>query len=474
MEISISNCIRIPLAQIGEEALEDLKARLTFPNPAYREAVGRLRAQGKFDAKPYGVPERIFGWGQMKAELIVPRGCAGEIIDLLEPDKVVDRTRRLSEVKFGFDGLLKPAQVPAVEAVLARRFGTLSSPTGSGKTVMGLWCIAQRKQPALVVVHTAALMKQWVERATHFLGIPEREIGIIGQGQSMVGKRLTIALVQTLRKCAAEVAPKIGHLVVDECHHVPAAIFRECVAPFDCAYMLGLSATHKRRDGLTQLIYWHVGPLVYEVGREALIRAGDIVHVEPVIRETAFEPSPAIDPVWQRAALMKELTEDVSRNIQIAKDIQSESEMGSCIVLTDRKAHAEELVRMLGGLQVSAEVCHGGVPRPEQEAMIRAMNDGRLRVLVATGQLLGEGFDCKRLTALFLATPIKFSGRLIQYLGRVARSSDGKAGARVYDYHDVHVDVLMKAARERLRTYKKLERQAQEIAAPTFTLRKGD
>jgi superfamily II DNA or RNA helicase len=68
---------------------------------------------------------------------------------------------------------------------------------------------------------------------------------------------------------------------------------------------------------------------------------------------------------------------------------------------------------------------------------------------------------------LFLATPIKFSGRLIQYLGRVARSSDGKTAARVYDYHDVHVDVLMKAARDRMRTYKKLARQGQEVAQPT-------
>ncbi len=139
---------------------------------------------------------------------------------------------------------------------------------------------------------------------------------------------------------------------------------------------------------------------------------------------------------------------------------------GSCIVLSDRKEHCIELARMIGsfytpGWKVTVEVCTGDTPRAEQDAIIQAMNDGRLQVLVATGQLLGEGFDCKRLTALFLATPIKFSGRLVQYLGRVARSSEGKVSAKVYDYHDIHVPVLMRAARERMRTYKKLARQGQ-------------
>ncbi len=463
MIITIDNVIHIPLQELPPGAADEIKARMQFRNPAYGEALGRLKAMGKPNAKPHGIPEMIRGWQEHRGELILPRGVAPDIIAMFpgSPEnytEIQNRTRKLPEVQFGFDGLLKDAQKPAIDAILGRRFGTIQSPTGSGKTVMGLYAIFARKQPALVVVHTTALLKQWVERAVQFLGIPEREIGIIGQGSRVVGPRLTIALVQTLRKCAADMVPRIGHLVVDECHHTPASTFYESVAPFNSAYALGLSATHKRRDGLTPLIYWYIGPLVHEVARGTLIQAGDIIQVEPVIRETDFVPSPDIDPTWQRAAMLKELCEDERRNCGILADVVLESNYGPCIVLTDRKAHADVLARMISETGVKCEACHGNVPKDQQAAMIKAMDEGRLRVLVATGQLLGEGFDCKQLTALFLACPIKFSGRLIQYLGRVARSAKGKTGARVYDYVDINVPVLMRAYRERARTYKKLAR----------------
>jgi superfamily II DNA or RNA helicase len=468
MIITISNNIHLPMTGIRPGVAHEIKRRLTFKNPAYGEALGRLRAMGR-DGRPYNIPEEIRGWRESNGHLILPRGCAADIQNLLTAMdieyEIQNRTRKLPEVNFLFLSYLRAAQEPAVSAILSRRFGTICSPTGSGKTVMGLYCIAQRRQPALVVVHTTALLKQWIDRAVQFLGLDPGKIGIIGQGSRTVGKRLTVALVQTLRKCAADIAPRIGHLIVDECHHQAASTYTEAVAPFDAAYALGLSATHKRRDGLTLLIYWYVGPLVYEVARSTLVRDGDIIQVEPVIRETEFSPSPEIDPTWQRAALMKELCEDDNRTARIANDVIMEVVSGgSCIVLSDRKSHCYRIAEMISWFpsnNIQAEVCTGDTPKPEQEAMIQAMNDGRLQVLVATGQLLGEGFDCKGLTALFLATPIKWEGRLVQFLGRVARSAEGKTTAKVYDYVDSKVPVLMKAYRSRARTYKKLAKLAQ-------------
>jgi superfamily II DNA or RNA helicase len=75
-------------------------------------------------------------------------------------------------------------------------------------------------------------------------------------------------------------------------------------------------------------------------------------------------------------------------------------------------------------------------------------------VIVATGQLVGEGFDCPNLTTLFIATPVRFQGRLLQYLGRVLRPPPGKTRAKVYDYVDVHVGPLVAAARARQRAYR--------------------
>jgi superfamily II DNA or RNA helicase len=74
-------------------------------------------------------------------------------------------------------------------------------------------------------------------------------------------------------------------------------------------------------------------------------------------------------------------------------------------------------------------------------------------VVIATGQLIGEGFDCRSLSTLFLATPVRFSGRVLQYLGRVLRPAPGKQKARVFDYVDVQVETLVKAARSRQRVY---------------------
>ena len=88
----------------------------------------------------------------------------------------------------------------------------------------------------------------------------------------------------------------------------------------------------------------------------------------------------------------------------------------------------------------------------ERQAVVEALNGGQVKVLVATGQLIGEGFDCRELSTLFLATPIKFNGRLLQYLGRVLRPAPGKDKARVYDYVDP-VGVLKAAAHARQRVY---------------------
>jgi superfamily II DNA or RNA helicase len=76
-------------------------------------------------------------------------------------------------------------------------------------------------------------------------------------------------------------------------------------------------------------------------------------------------------------------------------------------------------------------------------------------VLIATGQLIGEGFDCPNLSTLFLSTPVRFSGRVLQYLGRVLRPAPGKQKARVFDYVDVQVETLVKAAQARQRVYRR-------------------
>jgi superfamily II DNA or RNA helicase len=122
-------------------------------------------------------------------------------------------------------------------------------------------------------------------------------------------------------------------------------------------------------------------------------------------------------------------------------------------VISDRKTHCSTLQKLLSRYGIKSEVLTGDVSNGERKATVESLNLGHIKVLIATGQLIGEGFDCKELSTLFLATPIKFDGRLIQYLGRVLRPAPGKKKARVYDYIDSKVGVLKAAAAARGRVY---------------------
>jgi superfamily II DNA or RNA helicase len=319
---------------------------------------------------------------------------------------------------------------------------------------MALYLIAKRRQPALIVVHTKDLAYQWIDRVEGFLGIPADAVGFIGSGRKVVGEKVTVALVQSLYKCAEDVSPRIGFLIVDECHRCPSRTFTEAVTEFDSQYMIGLSATPYRRDQLTKLIFWHLGDLHYEIDRGRLIATGDILSAEVILRETDFVPY--YDPVNEYSKMLSELASNDKRNRLIASDIagQAATDTGICLVLSDRKKHCETLQAILRySFKIQSELLTGDLSTHQRQSVLGRLNEGKVKVLLATGQLIGEGFDHSELSTLFLVTPIKFSGRVLQYMGRVLRPARGKKKAKVYDYVDVNVDVLKAAAKARQRVY---------------------
>jgi len=315
--------------------------------------------------------------------------------------------------------------------------------------------IAARRQPALVIVHTKELLNQWIDRAETFLGISAKEVGIIGDGKHTIGDRITIATVQSLYKCANEIRDHIGFLIVDECHRAPSRTFTEAVTAFDSKYMLGLSATPWRRDKLSRLIYWYVGDVVHEVNSEKLLKTKDILPVKIIARHTEFKT--LLNPSEQYSKMLSELTQDATRNELIAQDVAREVQGGckGCLILSDRKSHCGAMQDLLWREHnIKSELLTGDTPKAKREDIVAKLNTGKVKVLIATGQLIGEGFDCKQLTTLFLATPVKFNGRVIQYLGRILRPAPGKKTATVYDYIDKHVGPLKASARSRQRVYR--------------------
>lgn len=455
MKIRISYHLR--LSQVPEVILLELIGRLQFANPKWieNERMGRWNR---------GVPKTLkFYQRQGRDGLIVPRGLMRSIVLLArkhqEEISIDDQRRKLAEVDFLFSGQLRPFQQTATAAMLARDFGTLSAPTGSGKTVMALNIISQRRQPALVVVHNKELALQWVARIETFLAIPKEEIGFIGGGRRKIGAKITVALVQSLYRCAEQIAPCFGHLVVDECHRAPSRTFTEAVTAFDSRYMLGLSATPYRRDRLSKLIFWHLGDLHHEVAAGELVASGQILDIDVVFRPTEFVAY--ADPVSEYSTMLSELTNNDARNRLIASDVYqvvSESTRpGVCLVLSDRKRHCQVLHALLKHKHhVEAEVLTGDLPLEQRREIVQRLDSGKIRVLIATGQLIGEGFDCPQLSTLFMATPVRFSGRILQYLGRILRPSQGIERAKVFDYVDAQVPPLKAAARARQRVYDRL------------------
>jgi superfamily II DNA or RNA helicase len=451
--IRITLDAHLKLAGLPTALLDALIKELSFPNPKWLENNRMGRWNG-------GVPKELRFYDKVGQDgLWIPRGYIRRLLLTLRREgldyTLDDRRRCLDPVELAFKGRLRDFQEIAVAKMLRREFGTLCAPTGSGKTVMALHMVSQRRQPALVVVHTKELAFQWIDRIHTYLGIEKAAVGLIGAGRKEIGDGLSVALVQSLYKCADEVAPHIGHLIVDECHRAPSRTFTEAVTAFDCRYMLGLSATPWRRDRLSKLIFWHLGDVHHQVASEELVVKGHILSAEVIWRPTAFEPY--FDPVNEYSKMLAELTNDDLRNRQIAADVNQvvlRGTTGVCLVLSDRKKHCDVLKNLLKYRHgIDAALLTGDLSTEQRKGVLGRIRAGEVQVVVATGQLIGEGFDCPDLATLFLATPIRFSGRVLQYLGRILRPAEGKKTATVFDYVDVKVPALVKGAEARQRVY---------------------
>jgi superfamily II DNA or RNA helicase len=434
------------LSGISEPFLQALQDNLTIENPKYKDA----KKYGRWVGKNF--KQKLFFFELDEAGIFFPRGFAAQAVALCKKymgrsPVIEDHRRRLEEVDLSFQGDLRPYQLEAVQAILRRHFGVLVASTGSGKTVMALEVIARRQQPALILVHSRELMYQWKERVRQFLGI---DAGLIGDSKFDI-QPLSIAIVNTARKKLDELVPRFGHLIVDECHRVPATLFTEVVKRFDSYYMLGLSATaFRREDGLTRLIYLYMGERSHQVDPKELAASGAVLEPEFIQRATSFKYG--FRGNYQ--ALMNSLTKNEPRTQQIVDDIYAEAMRteGIILVVSDRVAHCRKLADLLAEKGLEASVLTGKQPMAERSQIVASVHRGEIKVLISTLQLVGEGFDAAGLTILFLTTPIKFTGRLQQVIGRILRPASGKQ-PKVIDYVDEHVGVLRNSARIRRQAY---------------------
>jgi superfamily II DNA or RNA helicase len=336
--------------------------------------------------------------------------------------------------------------------------GVFVAPPGSGKTVVGANLIARRKRSTLILVHRTQLLEQWIAQLSLFLNLRPKEIGQIGGGRRKPNGSLDVAMMQSLvRKGEVDDAvATYGHVIVDECHHVPAVSFERILREVKARYVVGLTATPQRRDGHHPILQLQLGPVRHTVDANSAVASRAFDH-KLLVRETEFCLSGDTAELGIQD-IYRQLAQDDCRNRIILEDIvQALEEQRSPILLTERRDHLEYFAERLRGLTSNLIILQGGMKTKDRRAAIAKLTtipETEERLVLATGRFIGEGFDDARLDTLFLAMPVSWKGTLVQYAGRLHRKYHAKTEVRVMDYVDRNVPMLARMFEKRMRGYR--------------------
>lgn len=457
LELTLGDQIYLSKQDLSPSLTNRLLRIASFQNPEFY----KLQAM-RFST--YDTPRIIACAEDFPHHIGLPSGCLDEVKELLAGLKI---TTTINDERFSgtplpvkFQGTLRPAQLTAARAMAAHDTGVLSATTGFGKTVLAAWLIAERGVNTLILVHRKQLLEQWIERLSSFLGLNKDNIGRIGGGQKHVTGQLDVAIIQSLvrKKVVSDLVAAYGHLIVDECHHIPATGFELVVRRAKAKFITGLSATVIRKDGHHPIIFMQCGPVRHTVEAKHEAEARPFNHTV-IVRPTGFVPSgkDEDDARKQLHQLYRELAGDKIRNAMICKDVLAAVKEGrSPVVLTERTFHLQLLAEQLTGKVNHLIILQGGLGRKKLRTTLKSLRDipgNEERVLLATGRYLGEGFDDERLDSLFLTLPISWKGIIAQYAGRLHRLHDSKREVRIYDYVDLDIPMLARMFDRRCRGY---------------------
>jgi superfamily II DNA or RNA helicase len=442
--------------------LNQIKRLAAFQNPEfYKKQSMRLSTAL--------TPRVISCAEEFPKHIALPRGCQDELSTLLHQygSTLTIEDKRYPGVPLDvrFDGKLTAIQKQVVNILRKHDIGVFVAPPGVGKTVVGTWLIAERQCNTLILVHRQPLLDQWVAQLALFLGLDAKDIGRIGGGRHKPNGRLDVAMIQSLvrKESVNDLVANYGHVIVDECHHLPAVSFERVLAEVRARFVTGLTATPQRRDGHHPIIQMQLGPVRFTVDARSQAAHHPFNH-NLIIRETGLcidDDDLRIQEIYQR------LTADKQRNNLIFDDVLQALEEGrSPILLTERKEHLEYFADRLRKFTRNLIVLQGGRSakrRRDDLSRLAAIPDDEERLVLATGRYIGEGFDDARLDTLFLALPVSWKGTLIQYAGRLHRLHPDKTEVRIYDYVDRDVPMLARMFERRLRGYRAIGYNTEEV-----------
>lgn len=451
LTVTLANLVYFEKSELPQPLANRLIRLAAFQNPEfYRAQAMRLSVWDK---------PRVIGCAEnYPRHIALPRGCFDAAQDLLRENTIrcdLRDERNAGElIDVRFVGTLRADQEAAAAAMLHYDVGVLCAPTAFGKTVTAAALIGRRGVNTLVLVHRTELLRQWQEGLQTFLGVRGGVVGTIGGGKAKPTGKIDIAVMQSLSRQGEvnALVENYGHVIVDECHHVGAVSFDAILKRCKAKYVLGLTATPIRRDGQQPIIFMQCGPIRHTAARP--VGAPHNLEVLPrsCLGRIDLPPESGIQEVFRHLANSR------SRTAAIAAEVRKAFDQGrKVLVLTERTEHLDAIQTAVGAENPPLFVLHGRMSRKQRATLIAdldALPPDAPRILLATGKLVGEGFDHPPLDTLVLAMPISWKGTLQQYAGRLHREHAGKTDVRIIDFVDTGHPALVRMWDKRQRGYR--------------------
>jgi superfamily II DNA or RNA helicase len=333
----------------------------------------------------------------------------------------IDKVEGGDDIDVSFNGSLRAYQEEPVQKFMAatrdptRRGGILNVYCGFGKTNLAIYLLCQLKKKTIIICHKDFLLQQWKERIEQFA--PSAKVGLIkAKVIDIENKDIVLASLQSIamKEYDENIFKCFGFLIADEAHHLPAEVFSQAFKKVNCKYTLALTATLNRKDGLSKVLKWYVGDVVFQATkRNDTLKVQFVEYyvphpdygIEHVGYGNKLNISKMINNICEFAPRSKYIIET------LAKVFEQEPER-KAIILSDRRNHLEALHHLLNASGIESAFYVGGMKQSELK------ESETKKVILATFHIAAEGFDCPGLDTLILASP---KSDVIQCVGRIQR-----------------------------------------------------
>ena len=476
LHIILSNGIYVDNTNLKATMQNRIRRMAAISNPVFykNQAIGTSN---------YDTARWIYlGKDHLSGYIQIPRGLQDELWENIKQADIdyemEDERQQGRKINVDFKGELRPEQDKALKELIRYDNGILHAATAFGKTVVSSAIIAQKKINTLIILESSALIEQWKEALEKFLninaGLPtyETKTGRVRKRKSLIGTLqgahdsmtgiIDIAMAGSLCKKGKyhKMMNEYGLVLIDECHHSASETIANVLKEVKAKYVYGVTATPKRGDGLEKINYMLIGPIRYSYTAKEKAKEQGIQHlVYPRFTRTVPPRGVITDKMHPNEAYEIIHNNDV-RDEQIIEDVKNCVAAGRTpVVLSRYKDHSEKFYEQLKNYADHVFLMTGNNSKKEHRKILEQMHQvdkNESLILIATGSLVGEGFDFPRLDTLFMATPVSFRGVVEQYAGRLNRDYAGKENVIIYDYVDNHIPMFNNMYMKRLKAYKQI------------------